>query len=220
MPPPITGPTRVIIDLKGGVDDWKESFKEFLLSIKASDGVIHHQWGPWEDDNSKLEIVAVWMPKEKIKDFGASPHHEKCLEALKPVLKSMPAKCPRLDIDVTQAGPPPLPMFKTPILEVITVDHFTGDVGAVKATLATAEKLSGCTMTHCGVMQKDAADMGTVWIGWVGWESLEQSKKADKSYLPKGVGNIEVHHVNMNFPIKGFSATNPEHKIPKVLQQA
>ncbi|PFH58705.1 hypothetical protein XA68_13321 [Ophiocordyceps unilateralis] len=220
MSPPPAGPTRIILDLKGGVDDWKESFKQFLLTIKGSDGVVHHQWGPWEEDRSKLELIAVWVPKDKIQEFGASPHHQKCVETLKPVLKSMPTKCPRLDIDVSKAGPPPLPMFKTPVLEVITIDHCTGDAEAMKATLANAQKLSGCTLTHCGIMQTDTPDRGTIWIAWVGWESVEHSNKADKAlYTPKGVGEVEVHHVNMNFPIKGFSATNPEHKVPPMLMK-
>ena len=57
-PPSSTGPTRVILDVKGSVDDWKEGFKQFLLVVKDSEGYFRYRWGPWEEDYSKLEILA------------------------------------------------------------------------------------------------------------------------------------------------------------------
>jgi hypothetical protein len=52
------GPTRVLLDVNGGVDDWKEAYKTFLLTLKGSDGYNRYRWGPWQNDHSKLEIMA------------------------------------------------------------------------------------------------------------------------------------------------------------------
>lgn len=57
-PPPNLGPTRVILHVKGDVPEWKEEFKQFLLTVKDSEGYFRYRWGPWEEDHSKLEILA------------------------------------------------------------------------------------------------------------------------------------------------------------------
>lgn len=60
-PPPdkIPGPTRVVIDVKSDkVEEWKEQYKHFLLSVKDSNGYFRYRWGPWSEDMSKLEIIA------------------------------------------------------------------------------------------------------------------------------------------------------------------
>lgn len=55
----VPGPTRVIIDTKSDkVEDWKEEYKQFLLSVKDSHGYFRYRWGPWSEDMSKLEIIA------------------------------------------------------------------------------------------------------------------------------------------------------------------
>lgn len=56
--PPSVGPSRITLDVKGDVPDWKEAFKQFLLTVKDSDGYFRYRWGPWEEDRGKLEIMA------------------------------------------------------------------------------------------------------------------------------------------------------------------
>ncbi|WYZ36512.1 hypothetical protein EsH8_II_000018 [Colletotrichum jinshuiense] len=209
--PPSFGPTRVILDVTGDVPDWKEEYKKFLLSVKDSEGYFRYRWGPWKEDPSKLEILATWAPLETRAAFGKSPQHQKAIEALKPVLAgTVPTKCPRFDLDVSTFVPPPPEIINSPICEVITVRHCTGDPKAMQATLKKAEALSGCYAAHSGIGALNTPDQGTVWIGFIGWRDYESSKEADKSiYMPNGVGELESHHINFNFPIKGFSVTNP-----------
>lgn len=226
------GPTRVILDVKGDVPDWKEEYKKFLLSVKDSEGYFRYRWGPWKEDPSKLEILAstcrppfpdivpcihssppctAWAPMETRQAFGKSPHHQRAVDALKPVLAGpTPTKCPRFDLDTTTFVPPPPQLINSPICEVITVRHCTGDPKVMAETLKRAEALPGCYSAHSGVGATDTPDQGTVWIGFVGWRDYESSEEADKSiYMPHGMGELESHHINFNFPIKGFSVTNP-----------
>jgi hypothetical protein len=122
----------------------------------------------------------------------------------------MPAKCPRFDLDVRTYKPPPKEFLDSPLCEIIIVEHCTGDPATMQATLSQAEKQDGCLAAHSGVAATDTPDKGTVWIGFVGWKSFEHAEKADKSsYLPKGCGELEYHCINFNFPIKGYSVTNP-----------
>lgn len=51
--------TKVVINASSDqVDDWKEAYKQFLLSVKDSNGFYRYRWGPWSEDGSKLEIIA------------------------------------------------------------------------------------------------------------------------------------------------------------------
>ncbi|KAK1710517.1 uncharacterized protein CLUP02_08718 [Colletotrichum lupini] len=209
-PPPNLGPTRVILHVKGDVPDWKEEFKQFLLTVKDSEGYFRYRWGPWEEDHSKLEILATWAPVEHRQAFGRCPHHQKAIDALMPVLKAVPSKCPRVDFDVSTIVPPPPQLINSPICEIITITHFTGDKDAAAGMIKKVEANAGCLASHSGITATDTPDNGTVWLGFVGWQDYASSKAADKSvYIPSGVGKVESHHINFNFPIKGFSVTNP-----------
>ncbi|EQL03350.1 Dimeric alpha-beta barrel [Ophiocordyceps sinensis CO18] len=208
--PPSVGPSRITLDVKGDVPDWKEAFKQFLLTVKDSDGYFRYRWGPWEEDRGKLEIMATWAPLEKRQAFGKSEHHQRAIDALKPVLKSMPSKCPRHDLDVRHFVPPPPQLLESPVSEVITIRSCTGNPEAMAATLKKAEANKGCIASHAGLASVDDPVYGTVWIGFIGWENLDASKSADTAaHTPTGVGEVERHHINFNFPIKGFSVTNP-----------
>ncbi|KAK1994126.1 hypothetical protein LX36DRAFT_642007 [Colletotrichum falcatum] len=209
--PPSIGPTRVIVDVEGDVPDWKEEYKKFLLSVKDSEGYFRYRWGPWKEDPHKLEIMASWDSLENRAAFGKSPQHEKAIEALKPVLAGpMPTKCPRLDLDVKTFVPPPPQLINSPICEVITLRHCTGNAEELATRLKKAEAIPGCFAAHSGIGASDTPDQGTIWLGFIGWRDYQSSKDADKSvYMPKDVGDVEYHHIDFNFPIKGFSVTNP-----------
>ncbi|KAK2015788.1 hypothetical protein LZ32DRAFT_670982 [Colletotrichum eremochloae] len=208
---PKIGATRIILDVEGDVPDWKEEYKKFLLCVKDSEDYFRYRWGPWKEDPHKLEIMASWASVESRAAFGKSPQHQKAIEALKPVLAGpMPTKCPRFDLDVNTFIPPPPQLINSPICEVITVRHFTGNATEMAARLKKVEALPGCFAVHSGIAGTNLPDQGTVWLGFIGWRDYESSKDADKSiYMPHGVGEIESHHLNFNFPIKGFSVTNP-----------
>lgn len=122
----------------------------------------------------------------------------------------MPSKCPRSDLDTRTFAIPPPQLINSPICEVITIRHCTGVPESLATTLKKAEGLPGCIAAHSGVAATNHTEDGTIWIGFVAWENLESSKAADKTlYTPTGFGSSEVHHINFNFPIKGYSVTNP-----------
>lgn len=49
--------TRVIIPVKGSVDDWKEQFKAFLLTLKEQPGYIRTRWGPRSEDMNTIDLM-------------------------------------------------------------------------------------------------------------------------------------------------------------------
>lgn len=48
---------RVIIPVKGSVDDWKEPFKNLLLTLKAQPGYIRTRWGPRSEDMNTIDLM-------------------------------------------------------------------------------------------------------------------------------------------------------------------
>lgn len=48
---------RVIIPVKGGVDDWKEPYKQFLLTLKEQPGFIRTRWGPRSENMGVIDLM-------------------------------------------------------------------------------------------------------------------------------------------------------------------
>lgn len=48
---------RLILPVTGGVDNWKEPLKFMLQTLKKQDGYIRTRWGPFSEDESKLELL-------------------------------------------------------------------------------------------------------------------------------------------------------------------
>jgi hypothetical protein len=48
---------RLILSVTGGVDNWKEPLKFMLQTLKKQDGYIRTRWGPFSEDESKLELL-------------------------------------------------------------------------------------------------------------------------------------------------------------------
>lgn len=48
---------RLIVPVKGGVDDWKEDFKQFLLCFKGQPGFLRFRWGPRSEDLNTLDLL-------------------------------------------------------------------------------------------------------------------------------------------------------------------
>lgn len=53
---------RLILPVTGGVDAWKEPLKFMLQTLKKQDGYIRTRWGPWSEDESKLELLIGMCP--------------------------------------------------------------------------------------------------------------------------------------------------------------
>lgn len=48
---------RLILPVSGEVDNWKEPLKFMLQTLKKQDGCIRTRWGPFSEDESKLELL-------------------------------------------------------------------------------------------------------------------------------------------------------------------
>lgn len=104
----------------------------------------------------------------------------------------------------------PRDVINSPIVEMVTIRNCTGSEDELRATAEKGYSLSGAKGGSCGFSTAEVSGHGKVFVIAIGWESIEASKAADKSYIPSGCGDVEVHHVNYNFPIKGFSVTNTD----------
>lgn len=74
---------------------------------------------------------------------------------------------------------------------------------AIKSTIESYKSVPGCTGGTSGLSLSDVEGKGSkVCVAVVGWESLEASQ-ANASKLDVG-SDVEVHHVNFRYPVKGF----------------
>jgi hypothetical protein len=48
---------RLIIPVKGGVDDWKDQVKFLLQTLKKQEGNIRTRWGPQSENQNILEFL-------------------------------------------------------------------------------------------------------------------------------------------------------------------
>lgn len=140
--------------------------------------------------------------KEK---FLASEAHTKALGGMKEILTGPPET-----YTIKFKPYAPREAIDAPIVEIITIKNCTGSEDELRAKIETAYKLAGARGGACGFSTAEVAGSGMVFVAAIGWDSIDASKAADKSYMPGSVGNIEAHHVNYNFPIKGFSVTNSD----------
>jgi hypothetical protein len=85
-------------------------------------------------------------------------------------------------------------------VQVITVP--ASQEAAIKSTIESYKSVSGCTGASSGVSLSEVDGKGKVRVAVVGWESLDASK-ANATKLNVG-SDVEVHHVNFRYPVKGF----------------
>lgn len=104
----------------------------------------------------------------------------------------------------------PREVINSPIVEMITIRNCTGSEDELRALVEKGYSLPGARGGSCGFSTTGVEGSGKIFTAAIGWDSIEASRAADKSYVPSGFGSVEVHHVNYNFPIKGFSVTNTE----------
>lgn len=48
---------RIIVPVKGDVDEWKEQLKVLLQTLKEQKGYLRTRWGPYSEDLQKLELL-------------------------------------------------------------------------------------------------------------------------------------------------------------------
>lgn len=64
--PPNAITDRTVIPVKGSVEDWKDDFKNFLLTLKAQPGFIRMRWGPRSEDMNVLDLMTGLSPHPTI----------------------------------------------------------------------------------------------------------------------------------------------------------
>ncbi|POS77285.1 hypothetical protein DHEL01_v204314 [Diaporthe helianthi] len=203
-PPPTAITERVIIPVKGGVEDWKEPYKQLLLTLKDQPGYIRTRWGPRIEDPQTLDLMIGWVSPEAKNAFVSSDAHSKSMEQMGSVLNGKP-----WGYTIKFKPYAPREAINSPSVEMITIRNCTGNEDELKATIEKAFSMPGSRGGASGFSTQDVEGHGKVFVGAIGWDSIEASKAADKSaYIPNGAGDVEVDYVNYNFPIKGFSVTN------------
>lgn len=90
----------------------------------------------------------------------------------------------------------PKEVIDASIVEAVTFDGSSTSEADLRSQVEKAKATAGCTGVASGL-----DSTGKKFVAIVGWSALETSKAADKAYAS---GASEVHHVNFNFPIKGF----------------
>lgn len=144
-----------------------------------------------------------WDSPEAKQAFFESEAHTRAMATIKDILNGTP-------VNYTIKFKPyaPKDAINAPIVEMITIRNCTGDENELRATVEKGYNLPGARSGASGFSTAEVDGQGRIFVAVVGWDSIEASKAADKSYVPSGAGDVEIHHVNFLFPIKGFSVTN------------
>lgn len=144
------------------------------------------------------------MSPEAKNAFVASDAHSKSMEQMGHVLNGKP-----WSYTIKFRPYAPREAINSPIVEMVSIRNCTGNEDELKAMIEKAFSMPGSRGGASGFSTQEVEGHGKVFVGAIGWDSIDASKAADKSaYIPSGAGDVEVHHVNYNFPIKGFSVTN------------
>lgn len=131
--------------------------------------------------------------------------HKKAMEQVNDVVTGKP-----LNYTIKFKPYAPREAIDAPIVEMVTIRNCTGSEDDLRASMEKGYKQPGARGGACGFSTEEVEGHGKVFVAAIGWNSIEECKAADKSYIPSGAGDLEVHHVNYNFPIKGFSVTNSD----------
>ncbi|KAK3943897.1 hypothetical protein QBC46DRAFT_416695 [Diplogelasinospora grovesii] len=189
---------RVIIPVAGGVEDWKEQLKFFLQSLKEQPGYLRTRWGPWSEDMQKLDLLIGWENAEACETWKESHGFAQAMSQFQPVMSGQATT-----YFVKFVPYAPKEVIGSPIVEVLTYANCTVPEDQMRATAEKAKALAGCNGVASGYSTGTSVNGGKVFVAVIGWNGMEASKNAVKMAYQES-GQLEVHHVNFNFPIKGF----------------
>lgn len=94
----------------------------------------------------------------------------------------------------------PKEVINAALVEVVTFPNCGASEDDMRAQVEKAKGLAGSTGVASG--KAFGGHSNNDFVAIIGWDSIEASQGADKSYAAGS--NVESHHVNFNFPIKGF----------------
>lgn len=146
-----------------------------------------------------------WVSPQAKQAFLKSDAHKQAMDKMKGVLNGTP-----LNYMIKFKPYAPREAINSPIVEMVTICNCTGDGDELRATAEKGYNLPGSRGGASGFSTAEVDGHGRIFVCAIGWDSIGACKAADKSYIPSGAGDVEIHHVNYNFPIKGFSVTNTD----------
>ncbi len=97
----------------------------------------------------------------------------------------------------------PKEIIDAALVQVVTVTSSEPE-DKIRAAFEKLVPIEGCTGVAGGYSTSDVGGKGKVFVGIMGWSTLEASAKGSHAVKLDFAGEVEEHHVNFRYPIKGF----------------
>ncbi|KAF4784693.1 hypothetical protein HER10_EVM0011243 [Colletotrichum scovillei] len=194
---------RVTIPVLGGVENWKEQLKFMLQTLSKQPGYLRTRWGPWTEDQQKLELITGWVSPDACEKWRKSKDFAEAMARFAPVLDGEP------EAYLLRFKPyAPHAVINSPIVETLSFEDCRESENRMREVVERASRMPGCNgvasgLSLCPPSSSSGDSIGRTFVAAIGWTGLEASRAADKSAYTGGM-KTEVHHVNFNFPVKGF----------------
>ncbi|KAK1994627.1 hypothetical protein LX36DRAFT_613887 [Colletotrichum falcatum] len=198
---------RVTIPVLGGVENWKVHLKYMLQALDKQPGRLRTRWGPWTEDQQKLELITSWINAEACEAWKKSRDFADAMIRLAPVLGGEPSGY------LLQFKPfAPQAVINSPVVETVSFEDCREPEDKMREMVERAAPMPGCNGVASGYSLRRSpgpggdggdGDAGRTFVAAIGWAGLEASRQADKSAYTGGM-KTERHHVDFNFPVKGF----------------
>ncbi|GKT41477.1 uncharacterized protein ColSpa_01658 [Colletotrichum spaethianum] len=190
---------RVTLPVLGGVENWKEQLKFMLQALDKQPGCLRTRWGPWSEDQQKLELITGWINAEACETWKKSKDYAEAMGRLAPVLGGEPSSY------LLQFKPyAPQAVINSPIVETLSFEDCRESEETMRGIVERATRMPGCNGVASGYSLHPApSSAGRIFVAAIGWTGLEASRRADKTAYTGGM-KTESHHVDFNFPVKGF----------------
>ncbi|KAK1982724.1 hypothetical protein LZ30DRAFT_589973 [Colletotrichum cereale] len=201
---------RMTILVLGGVENWKDQLKFMLQALDRQPGRLRTRWGPWTEDQQKLELITTgWINVEACGAWKRSQDFVDAMARFAPVLGGEPSSY------LLRFRPfAPQAVINSPIVEMLSFENCREPEDKMRDTVERAARMPGCNGVASGYSLRpspgaggsgdaDSGEVGRTYVAAIGWAGLEASRQADKAAYT-GLMKTEGHHVDFNFPVKGF----------------
>ena len=98
----------------------------------------------------------------------------------------------------------PKEVIDAPFVECLSISGSSKSEDELRAAVEGYKGTAGCTGASSGYSLAEVEGMGKVFVGVIGWESLAASEAGRGANALSVGGEMELHHVNFRFPVKGF----------------
>ncbi|KAF9876909.1 hypothetical protein CkaCkLH20_05755 [Colletotrichum karsti] len=203
---------RVIIPVKGPIDEWKEQLKSMLQALQNQPGYLRTRWGPWSEDPQKLELLTGWINVESSEAWKRTRDYSDAMTKLAPVLNGQATSY------LLQFKPyAPQAVINSPIVETLTFENCLEPEERMREVVERAKTMPGCNGVASGFSlgrgssggpSSGSASIGggnggRTFVAVIGWTGIGASRTANKTTYTGGM-KTESHHVNYAFPVQGF----------------